>query len=388
MQKSIFSLFFLISVLFAQDFSTLAKLLQSSPGYLKEMERIEASSYEKMAQLFNPNYRLSGTVGYAKTDDGAKSGEYAVGAGFDISLQSIAPLLVGLSEWEKIQKEVLLNRARVQLWRLYGNYCIKMEALQAKGELADIYDRVTRLIDKGVRLGEFSASEAIMAHLVQESLNMELIALDNEVRSLEASIKTLVPEFDGTFVCQGLKPNFSKLFLPKSSSLWKLLELNVKNAKINATLYKKIRSLGVEVEFSKEIDTKRGVITLSLPLAISKADESKRLALLKATNSALYELKDFQNSYKNEKEALKSRLELYEKSLAKTERSMRFSADTLIKQSRLRFRAGEENILSILKAIETKISIIENILKLKLDRHNSVADFMSRYAIDVGEVVQ
>ena len=48
----------------------------------------------------------------------------------------------------------------------------------------------------------------------------------------------------------------------------------------------------------------------------------------------------------------------------------------------MRFRAGEESLISMLKATETKLQMIETILELKIDRHNAVAKYMYDYAID------
>ncbi len=79
---------------------------------------------------------------------------------------------------------------------------------------------------------------------------------------------------------------------------------------------------------------------------------------------------------------MENRLEIYTKYLKTSDKLIRDSSNTLIKQSNMRFRAGEESLISMLKATETKLQMIETILELKIDRHNAVAKYMYDYAID------
>ena len=56
-----------------------------------------------------------------------------------------------------------------------------MNASQAKGELALVYEEVQNQIDKGVKFGEFDDSKATMAHLTYQNLDLEISKLETEL---------------------------------------------------------------------------------------------------------------------------------------------------------------------------------------------------------------
>jgi len=263
-----------------------------------------------------------------------------------------------------------------------------MQALQAKGGLGVVYDEIARHIDKGVRLGEFSASDAIMAHLALDTLNLQISELESEVAELESSLRAIVADFDGQYECHGLKPDADRLFYPENSYLWDLLHKNLKSLKSRLKLQRSLQNIGIDLSLSKEIDTKRGLLALTIPLYKGSGSEARKAAIAKEVAATLYELQDMQNSWAQQSRALKQRLEIYKEHVSKTEESIKLSANTLIEQSRMRFQAGEESLFSMLKAIETKINLIETILDLKLRRHNAVADYMHKYAVDIERILQ
>ncbi len=377
-------------LLYAQPIKGLFAKLDQSPLYKKIVDEVEAQVLLKRSESFNENYRLFGSGAYAKPDDGGSGGEMEVGFGMDIFLDHtlLDHYFGSLQDVAQQIKRVELARLKVRIWRLYGNYCIKMQALQAKGELGVVYDEIARHIDKGVRLGEFSASDAIMAHLALDRLNLQISELESELAEIEASLRSIVVAFDGQFECRGLRPDTDALFYPENSYLWELLHKSLKSLKSELQLLRTVRDLSVDVSFSNEIDTKRGVVALSLPLYKGSGNEAKRAAIAREISAKLYDLKALQNSWAQESRALKQRLNIYFAHVSKTEKSIKLSANTLIEQSRMRFQAGEENLFSMLKAIETKLGLIETILDLKLKRHNSVADYMQKYAVDVERILR
>ena len=377
-------------LLFGQDIKTLFSKLPQTPQYKKIAAKVEAQFLRNRADTFSENYRLGISGAYAKPDEGGSGAEVEVGFGRDIFLnRSLLKSYYGsLSEIAADMKRMELARLKVKVWRLYGNYCIKMQALQAKGGLGVVYDEIARHIDKGVRLGEFSASDAIMAHLALDTLNLQISELESEVAELEASLRSVVADFDGQYECFGMKPDTDTLFYPENSYLWGLLYKNLESLKKRLKLQRSFRELGVDVSFSDEIDTKRGIVALSIPLNKGSASEAKRAALSKEISATLHELQGLQESWAQESRALKQRLEIYIEHVSKTEESIKLSANTLIEQSRMRFRAGEESLFSMLKAIETKLNLIETILDLKLRRHNAVADYMQKYAVDIERILK
>ena len=379
-----------VSAIFAQGVETLFAKLPKTPLYKKMVQKVDAEFLNARAETFNENYRISLSGAYARPDDGGSGGEYEIGFGRDLFFRKslLENYFGSLEEISKDVKRVELARLKVRVWRLYGNYCIKMQALQAKGGLGVVYDEIARHIDKGVRLGEFSASDAIMAHLALDTLNLQISELESEVAELEASLRSIVAEFDGQYECTGLKPDTDRLFYPKNSYLWDLLHKNLASLKTKIKLQRALRDLSLDLSFSDEIDTKRGIVALSIPLYKGSANEAKRAAIAKEISAAIFDLQATQQSWAQESRALKQRLEIYLEHVSKTEESIKLSANTLIEQSRMRFRAGEESLFSMLKAIETKLNLIETILDLKLRRHNAVADYMQKYAVDIERILK
>jgi len=379
------------SLLLAQEISYLFSKVKESPFFLKEKTALEAQFLEKKAQPFNQNYRLNLSTGYAKPDDGSGKGEVEIGIGRDFYLKKdvLKNYFLTQEEYYNFLQKVTLAKLKGEIWRLYGNYCIKMKALQAKGSLGVVYDEIARHIDKGVRLGEFSASDSIMAHLALDNLNLQISELESELAEIEARLRSIIPTFNGDFLCtQHLKPNTDKLFYPQNSYLWKMLKSKQKALKSELALHRNLRDIGVDLALSKEIDTTRAVVGISIPFYKGVANEAQKKAILKNLHSAIQTLHALEDSYAQESRALKQRLNIYFEHVSKTEDSIKLSANTLIEQSQMRFKAGEESLFGMLKAIETKLSMIETILDLKIRRHNAVADYMQKYAVEIERILK
>ncbi|MBD3842954.1 MAG: TolC family protein [Campylobacterales bacterium] len=254
--------------------------------------------------------------------------------------------------------------------------------MQSKAELSSLYSQIQEHMQKGAEYGEFDNSKVIMSNLALESLNLELSKLENLVQAYEAQIKILV-DFDGQFECKNLEVSQEKLFDPEYSALWDVLESNVEKNKaelqVNEQYFDK---LSLEAKYTDEIDTNRYTIALSVPLNLGEQNEAKRALNMKQISAANYELEALRDQYRHESSALKSRLDIYKKYLFSSEKTIIQNANELIKQSNMRFMAGEENFLSMIKATETKLSMIETILNLKLERHNAVAQYMYDYSVD------
>jgi hypothetical protein len=379
---------FAAALLQAQDIRWLFKEAQKSSRYRAVVERIEAEKFEKRAELFDPSYRIGGGVAYADEDGGDNGFEYEIGAGRDFYLGSLKGVFESDAEYREFAKKSELERIKVRLWRLYGNYCILLETLKAKGELGLVYDEIARQIAKGVSLGEFSASDAIMASLALDTLNLQITELETQIAQVEAGIRSIVPAFDAQYLCGDLRPDFDELFNANNSLLWSLMDAKAEAIRSQIATQKRVRLVGVDVGYSDELDAKRGSIALSIPLFAGPGAESKKAALLKRLSAALHTTESLKREYGEDTKVLHTRLRIYKEQVQTTERSIRLSADTLIRQSRMRFEAGEESLVQMLKAIETKLALIETILELKLKRHNAVADYMDKYAIDIERVIK
>jgi outer membrane protein TolC len=141
-------------------------------------------------------------------------------------------------------------------------------------------------------------------------------------------------------------------------------------------------SLGVDGIYTDELDTRRYTLSLSLPLAFGAKNDAERAAAMHTYEAARRELEAFKNRYAQQTRALKQRLDIYLSHVKKSEKTIALSADTLIEQSRMRFKAGEEGLIGMLKAAETKLQMIETILELKTNRLEAVYRYLDEYAVD------
>ncbi|WP_457596294.1 TolC family protein [Hydrogenimonas sp.] len=371
--------------LMAQPLPELLKSVTQSPLYRSQAAEIDAQVAQNRADWLQDAWRIGGDAAYAEVKDGSdEGGEYTLSLGktFNLGTSKLDRAFGFDARYAAMRKEVAKNRLRTRIWRLYRHYCLTMRTIQAKGELGVIYDEMSRHIDKGVRFGEFDASKSIMAHLALENLNLQIAELDSRLQELQAQIEAIVP-FDGEFQCAGLTPDIEAIFAPENSALWPLLHAKTDHAKAMVSVAANpTPGLDVDGSYTDELDTRRYTLSLSLPLSFGAKNEAQRLAAMKLYESARQELESLQRRYSADTRALHRRIVIYREHLKNSEHSIALSADTLIEQSRMRFKAGEESLLELLKAAETKLQMIETILSLKTQRLDAVADYMDRYAVD------
>ncbi|WP_415397570.1 hypothetical protein [Sulfurimonas sp. CS5] len=374
----------------AQSIEQLYESIQDSDTYKSKTQSAVANAQLKNAALYQDEWSIGGGIGYANVRDGSDKGsEFGlnVAKALNFGGDAVDEIINKNKNYATLSKKTTQNRMRAQLWTTYGNYCITMQALQAKASLSSIYDDIRVHIQKGVAYGEFDASKGIMAELSLNNLNLQISQLENELQSYEAQIKLLVT-FDGQFECKKLSPNFSQIFNLKYSALWPMLQENREIQKKSLSYTQQaFNQVNVSLSYNNEIDTDRYMLNLNIPLTYgSSKNEAKKEAALQRLSSVSHELKAFENSYKQETITLKNRIAIYRQYLKNTERSITSSADKLIAQSNMRFLAGEESLISMLKATETKLQMIETILQLKIQRHSAVGKYMYKYAIDPKEI--
>ncbi len=385
MKKSILTVIVSVSILSAQSLKELYAEAADSPLYKSRAEMIEAQRHGAAAERFDDGWSIGAEAGGAFPKDGSSSGgEFALSVGRDFNLDRsvLGNFLRFNGEYAKLAKRVELSRIKGRIFRLYGEYCIQQEALKAQKSLAAVYKEMLKQIDTGVRFGEFDASKALMAHLALENLNLKIVETQSLMKRIESDIGAII-FFDGRTLCtiEGYDMNY--LLNPKSSSLYPMLELGERRAAEELKLSRsRVPKLGVGVTYSDEIDTRRTMLGITIPLAFGSGSEARRSAAMHAYEAARREAEALKREYESGSEALRERLGLYSRKVEMFESSINLTTDTLIEQSRLRFKAGEESLLSMLKAVETKLQMIETINTLKMRRHDAVADFIDRYAID------
>ncbi len=372
-------------LLMAEDIDTLYEKVTHSNIYKSKKEALISNFEASKSSLYTDGWSLGANAGQAQGRNGADSGlEFGVSLSKDFKLNgsSVDTLIKETQAYTQNIKKIEENRLKTKLWQLYGNYCITMQALQAGGELAAVYDTISKHIDKGVEYGEFDISKSIMANLATENMKMQISKLENITQNYEVEIKKIVP-FDGQFVCRRLRPDIQNLFKPEYSALYPMLEKQVQINKEQLSIANtKIPKINVGASYSNELDTDKYMLNVSIPLAYGDKSDSARASAMHALNVSNYQLEIFRNNYTQESSAMQNRLNNYRKYLKQSDKLIMESSNKLIAQSNMRFRAGEESLISMLKATETKVQMIQTILDLKIDRHNAVAQYMYNYAID------
>ncbi len=373
-------------LLMAEDIDTLYDRVTQSNFYKSKSEVLHSNLEASKSSLYSDGWTLGANIGQSEgRDRGVASGlEFGISLSKDFKLtgSSVDALIKNRQSYVQNSKKIEENRLKTRLWQLYGNYCITMEALQARGELASVYDTISKHIDKGVEYGEFDASKSIMANLALENMNLQISKLENTTQNYEVEIKKLVP-FDAQFVCRRLRPDIENLFKPEYSALYPMLQKQIEIKKEELAIAKtRVPKINVGASYSNELDTDKYMLHLSIPLSYGEKTQASRVSAMHALSASSYELEIFRNNYAQESTAMENRLSIYRRYLKQSDRLIRESSNKLIEQSNMRFRAGEESLISMLKATETKVQMIQTILELKIDRHNAVAQYMYNYAID------
>ncbi|MCF6339905.1 MAG: TolC family protein [Sulfurimonas sp.] len=372
-------------LLMAENIDTLYERVLKSNLYKSKSEALNSNLQATKSSLYSDGWSVGANLGQSQGRNGAESGlEYGISLNKDFKLNgsSVDALIKTTQLYIDNSKKIEENRLKTKLWRLYGNYCITEEALQARGELASVYDTISKHIDKGVEYGEFDISKSIMANLALQNMNLQISKLENITQGYELEIKKIVP-FNGQFICKRLRPNIENLFKPEYSALRPMLERQVEINKDKLSIVStKIPKVNIDASYSNEIDTDKYMINISVPLAFGEKNQAQRASAMSALNASNYELETFRNNYIHESNVMERQLNIYKKYLKASDKLIRESSDKLIQHSNMRFRAGEESLISMLKATETKVQMIEAILELKIDRHNAVAQYMYNYAID------
>jgi len=176
MFRYIISLFLPILV-FGEDVLSLLDKVEDSPVYKQYTQELEANFFSTKENLYNDSWSVGGEYAYANLEDiDEKGSEYAltIGKEWTFNYFSVDKALKSNKKYINELKHIKLNQLKTYIANLYSRYCINMNALQAKGELALVYEGVQNQIDKGVEFGEFDANKATMAHLTYQNIYLIL----------------------------------------------------------------------------------------------------------------------------------------------------------------------------------------------------------------------
>lgn len=375
----------LTATLWGQTLQMLYAQIDQSPEALARYDEILMQTQKERGDSMVGGWSLGGYAGFADPK-GDVSSKREFGAGIakeiDLTLGKRSDYLNALQSRGNLGKKIVAARIKSRLFDLAGNYCIESEALESKTKLLQNYRRIHAGIEEGVKYGEFDTSKAILSQLAIRNLQMEVIALQSSIDTLESKIKAMV-DLPEPLACPVELPGFSGLTDPGNSLLHTYYMQQERAAKANLAMSRDLfPAAQVGLEYSDEIDTRRAMLTVQVPLSLGGRAESDKALAMYGRQKALHEVQRLGRAFKSDAANLKHQMRLLNTTLNIQKGEMDIATLDLIVQSQQRFEAGEENIIALLKAAEQRQALIQNTVDTKRKRHQLISDFLTTYAID------
>jgi outer membrane protein TolC len=254
----------------------------------------EAQAALQRSQVQSEGFLLNGEVGYAseKSSD-LKKAEYHVSVEKRFLFGDSGAYVDALKISSQKQQELQLYQLKTVVYEHYINACTLKEKA---GLLKDAQDRnieLTKLIDEGVKGGEFDRSSLLRSELIVDELQLRISALENqyyeELQSLQLYTRK---ENNEEPFCQDLPSEIAITENPEQySTLYQYLE-----SEITATsTLKNFRAAAVQdiklgVGYDNEIDLSRGIVFMQIPLTQGSRRNSEREAATQAKLAAQQQL--------------------------------------------------------------------------------------------------
>jgi outer membrane protein TolC len=254
----------------------------------------EAQAALQRSQVQSEGFLLNGEVGYAseKSSD-LKKAEYHVSIEKRFLFGDSGAYADALKISSQKQQELQLYQLKTVVYEHYINACTLKEKA---GLLKDAQDRnieLTKLIDEGVKGGEFDRSSLLRSELIVDELQLRISALENqyyeELQSLQLYTRK---ENNEEPFCQDLPSEIAITENPEQySTLYQYLE-----SEITATsTLKNFRAAAVQdiklgVGYDNEIDLSRGIVFMQIPLTQGSRRNSEREAATQAKLAAQQQL--------------------------------------------------------------------------------------------------
>jgi len=309
------------------------KLKEEHPT-AKAIKAYEAAySAENRAILSNEALQLNTDGSYAKPDLEKSGYEYSIGVEqkfINPSVKkSIAKSARYLNDAEilNLKHDFLLLQNDVRL--LYHLNCLDKEAILQYKESYLAFETLYIKKEKAYQYGEISKKELLQLKIELERLKGDLNYYQNQEKSSREALasKTLMPIFkDETLSCKDTYSVVEKLSFDtvEESMKEESLDKKIESLKSDFGRYdKQFDSFTLSAAYQDEIDTKKYVVGLSIPLNFTSSfnEESRAVALHK--KSAL--------EYEKQKLKLKrgSEIKLLQKQLSQAFQSTELSASIL-----------------------------------------------------------
>ena len=254
----------------------------------------EAQAALQRSQVQSEGVLLNGEVGYASEKNGDRSkAEYHVAVEKRFVFGDSDAYADALRISSQKQQELQLYQLKTVVYEHYINACTLKEKA---GLLKDAQERnieLTKLIDEGVKGGEFDRSALLRSELIVDELQLRISDLENRYYEALQSLQLYTRKEDSEEpFCQDLPSEITITENPEQySTLYRYLE-----SEITATsTLQNFRSTAVQdiklgVGYDNEIDLSRGIVFVQIPLTQGSRRDSEREAATQAKLAAQQQL--------------------------------------------------------------------------------------------------
>ncbi|WP_345976976.1 TolC family protein [Sulfurimonas sp. HSL3-7] len=271
------------------------------------------------SQVQSEGFLLNGELGYAAEKQSDRDAlEYHLSVEKRLFFGNSGAYADALRLSSETQQTLQLNRLRTVVYEHYVNAC----ALQEKaGLLKDAQDRnieLTKLIDEGVKGGEFDRSALLRSELIVDELQLRIRDLESRYYEALQTLQ-LYTQTDEEPLCQDLP--FAVTLqddLEADSLLYRYLESEITaSSALKAFHATAIKEVSVGVGYDNEMDLSRGIVFMQIPLTQGSRRESEREAAaqskLAAQQQLLFAKAEMQAQIRSYKTAQQTRQKAYQR---------------------------------------------------------------------------
>lgn len=281
--------------------------------------QIAAQAALQRSQVQSEGFLLNGELGYAAEKQGNRDAfEYHISVEKRLLLGNSGNYADAIRLSSTTQQTLQLNRLRTVVYEHYINAC----ALQEKaGLLKDAQERnieLTKLIDEGVRGGEFDRSALLRSELIVDELQLRIRELESRYYEALQTLQLYASQ-EQEPLCQDLPFDISiKDDLEADSLLYRYLESEIAaSSALKAFHATALKEVSVGVGYDNEMDLSRGIVFMQIPLTQGSRRESEREAAtqskLAAQQQLLFAKAEMQAQIRSYKKAQQTRQKAYQR---------------------------------------------------------------------------
>ena len=288
----------LLSILGLQAGSVSLDSYLSAVGSSNAVGALNAQSAAQTAlqrsQVQSEGFLLNGEVGYASEKNGGRNkAEYHLSVEKRLFFGDSDAYADALKISSQKQQELQLYQLKSVVYEQYINACTLQEKA---GLLKDAQDRnieLTKLIDQGVKGGEFDRSALLRSELIVDELQLRIRDLQNQYYETLQTLRLYTrKENNEEPFCQDLPSEITIAENPEQdSTLYRYLESEITaTSTLQNFRNTAVQDIKLGVGYDNEIDLSRGIVFMQIPLTQGSRRNSEREAAAQAKLAAQQQL--------------------------------------------------------------------------------------------------